>query len=204
MYHHEALVTMDQKFHIVCIDRKHAEYVRTYYPKIGSVHFLPLAADTSKEWIPYDKRKYPVLFTGSYMNSATFLHNAKQCAGIDQPFFEQMVQKLLDRPMLTQSRAVFDMYIRCILREEMLIQLLKFGIDVDVYGHNWELFIEYAKLVVPDGGKIHYHGEVFYDRLPEIYADSQIVLNILPWFKDGMHDRIPILHGRNIRRNCFT
>ncbi len=232
MYHHEALVTMDQKFHIVCIDRKHAEYVRTYYPKIGSVHFLPLAADASKEWIPYDKRKYPVLFTGSYMNSATFLHNAKQCAGIDQPFFEQMVQKLLDRPMLTQSRAVwecirdrkadltkqeqkeiennlpsmlhtqyfFDMYIRCILREEMLIQLLKFGIDVDVYGHNWELFIEYAKLVVPDGGKIHYHGEVFYDRLPEIYADSQIVLNILPWFKDGMHDRIPM--GMN--NGCVT
>ena len=42
------------------------------------------------------------------MNSATFLHNAKQCAGIDQPFFEQMVQKLLDRPMLTQSRAVWE------------------------------------------------------------------------------------------------
>ena len=76
MYHHEALVTMDQKFHIVCIDRKHAEYVRTYYPKIGSVHFLPLAADTSKEWIPYDKRKYPVLFTGSYMNCLLYTSDA--------------------------------------------------------------------------------------------------------------------------------
>lgn len=232
MYHHEAFAVMDKHFHIVCIDRKHASYVRKYYPAIGSVHFLPLAADAAKEWIPYDERKYPVLFTGSYMNAAQFLYNAKQCDGFDQPFFDQMVQKLLDRPMLTQSEAVwecirskkadvsdkeqkeifrnlpdmlhtqyfFDMYIRCILREEMLIQLLKNGIDVDIYGHNWELFIEYAKLVVPDGGKIHFHGDVLYDQLPEIYADSRIVLNVLPWFKDGMHDRIPL--GMN--NGCVT
>lgn len=99
-----------------------------------------------------------------------------------------------DLPDMLHTQYYFDMYIRCMIREEMLMQVLKSGITVDVYGHNWELFEEYIKMLLPqDGcGKLICHGEVPYEKLPSVYANTCIALNVMPWFKDGMHDRIPL------------
>lgn len=226
LYHHSVLSVKRNHFHVICIDRKHAAYVKKYYPHVESVHFLPLGADAATKWIPYEERKHKVLFTGTYTSSAQAKKEAYEVCSFKESFFEEMIQKLLDYPEYTQEQALlaiikeknpaitkeeldnierdlpgmlhtqfyFDMYIRCILREELLIQILKSGIDVDVYGHNWELFSEYAKLLLPDekSGKVVCHGEVSYEKLSEVYADSCIALNIMPWFKDGMHDRIPL------------
>jgi glycosyltransferase involved in cell wall biosynthesis len=41
-------------------------------------------------------------------------------------------------------------------------------------------------------GKITYAGEVSYSELPDIYAASQMSINQNPWFKAGMHDRVPL------------
>ena len=89
-----------------------------------------------------------------------------------------------------------DMFIRAVIREELLMEMLRNGIDVDIFGHGWEKFVEKCGNVEISGdrfkGKINICGEVDYRRLPELYADTKIALNVLPWFKAGQHDRIAL------------
>jgi hypothetical protein len=97
---------------------------------------------------------------------------------------------------LLQNRMVFvlaDMYLRACTREEALFQTLGRGIPVTVYGHGWEQFAANCKDKIPHVKKLlQIKGEVSYEELPKIYADTKIAWNILPWFKAGMHDRIPM------------
>jgi hypothetical protein len=41
-------------------------------------------------------------------------------------------------------------------------------------------------------GGITCAGEVSYSELPDIYAESQMSINQNPWFKAGIHDRVPL------------
>ena len=89
-----------------------------------------------------------------------------------------------------------DMFIRAVIREELLVEMLRNGIDVDIFGHGWEKFVEKCGNVEKSEGrfkgKINICGEVDYRQLPELYADTKIALNVLPWFKAGQHDRIAL------------
>lgn len=89
-----------------------------------------------------------------------------------------------------------DMFIRAVIREELLMEMLRNGIDVDIFGHGWEKFVEKCGNVEKGEGrfkgKINICGEVDYRQLPELYADTKIALNVLPWFKAGQHDRIAL------------
>lgn len=210
-YHHDVLKCSLKNFHVICLDEKHAEFVRRYYPHIKKVVCLPLAAAQAGRLVPYQERKHKVLFTGTYTDSDVILYQARKETPEKRQLFEQTVQLLLDRPFLTQEEALshfmdsenmplllkenylIDMYLRACLREELLAQLLKKKIPVTVYGHNWEAFLEKCKGSIPEVERyLHIMGEVSYEKLPEIYADTRIVFNQLPWFKAGMHDRIPL------------
>ena len=89
-----------------------------------------------------------------------------------------------------------DMFIRAVIREELLMEMLRNGIDVDIFGHGWEKFVEKCGNVEKSEGrfkgKINICGEIDYSQLPELYADTKIALNVLPWFKAGQHDRIAL------------
>lgn len=89
-----------------------------------------------------------------------------------------------------------DMFIRAVIREELLMEMLRNGIDVDIFGHGWGKFVEKCGNVEKSEGrfkgKINICGEVDYRQLSELYADTKIALNVLPWFKAGQHDRIAL------------
>lgn len=89
-----------------------------------------------------------------------------------------------------------DMFIRAVIREELLMEMLRNGIDVDIFGHGWEKFVKKCEILEKSEGrfkgKINICGEVDYRELPDLYADTKIALNVLPWFKAGQHDRIAL------------
>ncbi|MCD7825142.1 MAG: glycosyltransferase [Clostridiaceae bacterium] len=211
LYHHDILKCPLKNFHVICLDEKHAEYIRKYYPHICQVICLPLAAKQAQRMIPYPERSQEVLFTGTYTDSDLVLCRAMQQPPEKTAVFRQAVQLLFDESDLTQEEALsrctnsedlplflqqnylVDFFLRACLREELLAQFLKQKCPVTVYGHNWERFAEKCRKSIPYAEKyLRIRGEVSYERLPEIYADSKIALNQLPWFKAGMHDRIPL------------
>lgn len=101
-----------------------------------------------------------------------------------------------------------DYYIRFYVRGEVIKTLVNHGIQVHVFGGGWETFVcDHPENLFyeNENGQIICRASVKEDREdePECKSrylnskecllkirDAKISLNILPWFKDGAHDRI--------------
>ncbi|MCD7709389.1 MAG: hypothetical protein LUI02_05895 [Clostridiales bacterium] len=207
-YHHDALAAELSDFHAVCIDKNHEGFVREHYPHMKNVITLPIAAEKAEELIPYGDRKYDLAFTGTYTDPESIFAQAKR--GEDDLFalFQGVVELLLKNPDMTQEEAtdkilpghwdklpgimqlnyLADCYIQAYVREELIKKCVGNNLPITVFGHGWERLWEKLGRT----WKLKLGGEVTYDRLPEIYAGTKIALNQTPWFKAGMHDRVPL------------
>ena len=86
-----------------------------------------------------------------------------------------------------------DVFLQAVIREEIITQIIKNHIDIIIYGHGLDNFADKCDILAPDISKyLHIRPEVSYSSLPCIYASSQISINQMPWFKYGIHDRIPL------------
>lgn len=77
-----------------------------------------------------------------------------------------------------------DMNVNAYYRKELVAVLVRNGIHVTVYGNGWD---------DPDltcHEAFHYGGLIPQEECIQKMHESKIVLNSLPWFKDGTHDRI--------------
>lgn len=55
---------------------------------------------------------------------------------------------------------------------------------MELYGNGWDDF-DWVKLP-----NVHYGGTVSPSEIVSMMEDTKIVLNSMPWFRDGSHDRI--------------
>ncbi|MCR4922711.1 MAG: glycosyltransferase [Lachnospiraceae bacterium] len=76
-------------------------------------------------------------------------------------------------------------YMRQYVREEFVKNLIKSGVEAHLFGVGWE------ELEGEGLGNIIIHAPISYEETSHIAYDSRISINILPWFKNGLHDRIP-------------
>ena len=212
----------------VCIDNNHADYIRRFYPHIEDVIVDPLGGATAQNQPAWEKRRNNLLFSGTYSSPELIL---KQVKSEDEEFrqlFFKMTALLLDEPSLTQEEALegacnslkiriddfaipkllerlylADVYLRAVIREEVILACLRKGINVDVYGFGWELFLKKLSLTEPSLLQyINVKGQVPYRDTPKLFSEYKFVLNHMPWFKDGLHDRVPmaVMNGCV----CFT
>ncbi len=83
------------------------------------------------------------------------------------------------------SNLIFlDLYVRFYFRGEVVKCLIDNGIPVEVYGHGWE------KLVCKKPENLIQGGLLNSRECLEKTAEAQLSLNVMPWFKQGAHDRI--------------
>ena len=93
----------------------------------------------------------------------------------------------LSRECLEAAGEYIDFYVRIYARNKVIRALLNAGITVTVCGRNWSEF--------PENETERAHLQILGEELPfeeaiEVMADSKVVLNVMPWFKDGSHERI--------------
>lgn len=130
---------------------------------------------------------------------------------------DYLLNALLNNPSFTQEKAVqylrslnildnssstiqylhnnflIDVYLQCIIREEIISTIIKNRILITIYGHGWDAFADKCDILIPEYTKyLDIRKEVTYNRLPAIYSNARLSLNQMPWFKGGMHDRIPL------------
>ncbi|MBR1740935.1 MAG: glycosyltransferase [Lachnospiraceae bacterium] len=190
-------------------DFNHVDYLKTYYPYIQAIGFLPHAGCQSRKMIPYQERNVSISFSGSYSSPDKIAERFRQFSPEIESIFwkiinflqenvsytvEDAVLKILSREnfqispeetagTLSEFRLV-DTYIRAYFRDKVIRTIVSKGIPVDVYGSGWENF---------EGGEnsaLRIHGQIgFYETL-EVMANSKISLNVMPWFKNGSHDRV--------------
>ncbi len=211
LYHRDALVAKLSNFHVLCMDETHAALIKKCLPHVKDAVCLPLASSAATMQIPFKERSIDVLFTGTYTNPDDLLPDILAQPKDKALLFERSINTLLEDDTLTMEEAVLmhaktsdpllllqqnffiDLYMHSILREELLTQIVAGGVRVTLFGGDWEMFAEKCRQRIPGAEDlIDVRGEVPYDQLLGIYADSKIALNQLPWFKAGLHDRIPM------------
>ena len=191
-----------------------------YGKTVKNVVFMPHAGvmpaeDT--EAVPYKERKYDILFCGTYYRPEDKFADLKQELAQAFPgdtamyqFYEYMYQNLKEDSSLSMEKAALvtasrigwtipedfmealmycgesiDWAVRMYQRERVIAALADAGFEVHLLGRGWENH--------PCAGRANVHridDRIPYGQTLSYMADAKITLNVMPWFKNGTHDRI--------------
>lgn len=212
MYYHHFLEKVPGGYHHISIDRNHEKYMERFFPNIRRGPFLPLAGaelNPNKSYVPAQYRRYDVTMVGNYALPSHFERFITRIDDEYTEFYYGMIDDLLDNPTRTleevaqehilreipeateeelkkvMSKLTFiDLYIRYKTRGEAVKTLADAGIKVNIFGGGWEkLSCEKPENLII-GGSLDSVGCL------KKLCQSKISLNVMPWFRDGAHDRI--------------
>lgn len=210
MYYYKRLRTGIKNLTLICIDRDHQSFVSQYYPEYGKVHFLPLAGTMLPGApLPMKDRNIDVIFAGNYVPPDRLTPHIHHMDEESRDFYFDIIEELIrhpDRPMEQEliarltgefpqitreetlsclhSMIFIDLYVRSWFRREIICSLAEAGIPVTVIGKDWEKAgCKRQENLILTGQK---------DSLACLKAMGQakISVNVMPWFKNGAHDRI--------------
>lgn len=212
VYYHHFLENVPKNYHHISIDRNHEKYMRRFFPEIKLAPFLPLAGTElyqNKSNVPIECRKYDVMMVGNYCSPQTFEQYITRIDDEYTAFYYGIIDDLLANPEKTvegvteahlldelgevpedelkkalASVTFIDLYVRYTVRGQMVQELVDAGIKVHVFGDGWQL--------LPCRHKENLIGMNPLDSVGCLkkLCQSKISLNVMPWFKDGAHDRI--------------
>lgn len=200
------------KVYIGCVDRTHVDYLRNYY-SLPHVFFAPHFAWKGEHMVPFQKRGYEVFFPASAVRWESVAERYKGLEGALKTIVDYVIEFLLKNPeypletgfeqVLLQfgekdyrelakacmelAGEYVDFYLRITTRMRIIRALLHEGVTVTVCGRGWEEagFSEQERANLQIIGE-----ELPYTEVIEKMADSKAVLNVMPWFKDGSHERV--------------
>ncbi|MBQ7563241.1 MAG: glycosyltransferase family 1 protein [Lachnospiraceae bacterium] len=214
--HTKILQTPIEHFHAICLDRDHVDFIKTHFPNIRSASFLPIGGDLTEPKEPdieeFLRRPYSLVFTGSYVPLSEFESTIRELPDRLRKMAIGMIEYMLDHRSATNEEALrvmmrevlgtdkvdektfqecayytshSNIYVRQYVREELIRYLIESGITIDIFGVGWE------NLGIASKNNVRFHGSVSYFEASELCAKSRMALNVMPWFKNGLHDRIP-------------
>ena len=206
MYYHEQLSEFHKNRILCCVDKNHCRFTERFYPAYGKVWFVPLAGT---ELSQTQERDIDILFAGNYVAISDLLPHV---AGMDEEsraYYFAIAEELIAHPSRTledvilehltrdfpdagaqellpvmHSMVFIDLYVRSFFRRKIVCSLAEAGLKVVVIGKDWEK----AECKRPENliqtGQLDSAGCLRYMRR------ANVALNIMPWFKNGAHDRI--------------
>ena len=197
---------------VLCVDKKHMDYLTRFYPKIPAVGFLAHGGIClDQEPIPIQEREIDVMYAGGL--SRKFVQNVmpdfSQFSFDARKVADIALKRLVTDTSLTAEQAIEDVLIQqgvelpddelaevisklhyiellavSFYREKLIRTMLDAGIRVHLYGPGWDIcdFVSHPNLI--------WKGSIpARDVLGKMHQ-SKIVLNTMTWFKAGAHDRI--------------
>lgn len=219
-YYHRYLERLPQKYYQISIDYNHERYMKRFFPDIALAGFLPLAGtilDTGEDIIPIGDRNIDIAMTGNYTRPETFERYISHLDKEYIDFYHAILDRQLANPGMTLEEVAepmlaealrgdgsaldgsltdddikacygnmifIDLWARFYYRGRVVASLAEAGIRVDTFGAGWDA-LECGK---PDN--VICHGSRSSRQCLEALAQSRAALNVMPWFKDGAHDRI--------------
>ncbi len=212
MYFHTKLLRAPAGMRLFCIDREHVRYVRRFYPGIRA-EFLPVAGNEllpDMPPLPFEKRRYDLVFTANYVCfdelAARLVMQGPEyevfyrgilddlIAGPDQSVDAVMERHIAeelgecsdaDKRSAMAGMAVIDLCVRAYFRERIIQELLDADLAVHVFGADWERMpCKKPWNLIANGGQVDSAACV------QAVREARLSLNVMPWFKDGAHDRV--------------
>ncbi len=198
---------------ILCPDKNHMRYLQRFYPEFTTVGFLGHGGIVPKEEneIPWKERKTEVLYAGgiSRFNAGMVMPDFSKFSFDAKKVGEEALTMLIEEPATTTEEALektllakgislsdkelrdviadlhyVDLFAVSHYRELTVKTLVEAGIPVTLYGYGWE----HCDWI--DSKNLHFGGRIPAFDIIDKMKDSKLVLNSMPWFKDGTHDRI--------------
>lgn len=214
-YYHKYIAHLPKRYYQISIDRNHELYMRRFFPQITLGGFVPLGGtqlDTGGEVIAMRERIFPVVMTGNYTQPETFERYIAHLPKEYIDFYHAILQEQLNHPdrtleeiaepMLRQTltegdtltdkdiadcyaNMIFiDLWARFAYRGKAVAALADAGIEVHTFGEGWDKVpARHPQNIIQHGGKNSL-------QCLEALAQAKLSLNVMPWFKDGAHDRI--------------
>lgn len=213
LYFHSQL-SAEVPQHVICIDRRHVSYIQKYYPEVESVSFapLPMMPVNINDIKSIKDRPIDILFTATY-TSPQFIQNKLSQINPDARHdvfeilsymqadtsltmedamskFLKIRDKNIPDNMFRQFMQYYylaDTAVAAWARDIVVRAILNTGQKLTVCGHGWNDFKRYDKTpydnleILPETG---------YHRAADMAYNAKILLNVMPWFKDGVHDRV--------------
>jgi len=162
------------------------------------------------EPVPYGRRTVDLVFTANYVSMEMLEEKVKALDDDYRIFYRritedliadpaQSVDAVMERHIRNELGAVpeeklcaamsgmiwIDLFVRSYFREKVVQTLADAGIIVRVFGADWEkIHCKKPQNVRTSGGKVNSAACV------QAMRDARIALNVMPWFKDGAHDRV--------------
>lgn len=163
------------------------------------------------------EKHYDVILTGNYTKLSFFEPYINWINDEYAQFYREIIRELIEHPHQTVeqvalvhceremgkepndllriafSKMIFiDLYVRNYWRGEAVRTLVNAGIQVDVVGKGWEELED-----VDCSKNLHIHPQTDSLTCLQMIQQSKVSLNVMPWFKDGAHDRVfnSILNG---------
>ena len=185
------------------------------------------------EPVPYGRRTVDLVFTANYVSMEMLEEKVKALDDDYRIFYRRITEDLIADPVQSVDAVMerhirdelgavpeeqlcaamsgmiwIDLFIRSYFREKVVQTLADAGIVVRVFGADWEkIHCKKPQNVRTSGGKVNSAACV------QAMRDARIALNVMPWFKDGAHDRIftAMLQGtaaltddsRYLREECW-
>ncbi len=209
-YYDKLLEIVPEKYYQISIDRLHESYMKRFYPNIKLLPFLPLGGTAIfKKPLSISERSIDVVFTGNYTPPHTFDKHIERINEEYTAFYHRIIDDLIANPFLSMEVAMekhlkeemgelsddelktvmanmifIDLYVRFYFRGLVVKTLAEHGIKVHLYGGGWEQLECANRENLILGGSLNSH------ECLEVISNSKISLNVMPWFKEGAHDRI--------------
>ncbi len=162
------------------------------------------------EPVPYGRRTFDLVFVANYVSMEMLEEKVKALDDDYRIFYRwitedliadptQSVDAVMERHIRDELGAVpeeqlcaamsgmiwIDLFVRSYFREKVVQTLADAGIIVRVFGSDWEkIHCKKPQNVRTSGGKVNSAACV------QAMRDARIALNVMPWFKDGAHDRV--------------
>ncbi len=209
MHHSSRLTRMSRDLRVITMDYEHNAYINRYLKHIDEAYMIPLGAMRAQNVKPYAKRNIDVMFSGTYTPPEMIAERINQNDSSIKMVAWGVINKMLSDSKLNEENALkgylkenglaemldavpdfmenlldIDFYVRALRRHRVIEYLTEHDIKVDVYGNGWENFKCQKRR------NLIHHPAVSYTESLEIMADSKIVLNVMPEFKRGSHDRV--------------
>lgn len=186
-----------------------------WMPQMTQAQSYDAVWNYEKSLIPYEKRAYDVVFTANYVPVEQLEQKISTLGAEYAAFYRGIVDDLLGHPSQSvdavlehhikdelgavsdsdmrgamSGMLLVDLLVRTCFRGEIVRELAEADIKVHVFGADWDkLVCQKPENIIINKGQLTV-GKLSTAQCVEAVRNAKISLNIMPWFKDGAHDRI--------------
>lgn len=207
----DALINPLKVLNVLCIDKKHMDYIRTYYPNVNQVNFLPHGGcEEEKSTQEFNEREIDVLYVGSCQQEVNDFPAISILSDGGRELYNKVISLMITDSSYTTEEAIdkyfvenkihvakdvrlklyntcsfyIETFVRRYYKQLGMQELDKLGINVEIYGDNWE------DRNHKYGPNIKIHNRITSKDCNLLSGEAKICLNFMPWFKDGTSERV--------------